>query len=144
MLQQEQKQVGIIDPKFKPSDSNHESMDYSELPELLPLDSAQERTRKFSVFNAAGRMLNHLLLFGSRSSMPPDLRSPSTGGAMGPVPRSDSHTGHHEHGHYSDNFSFKNVFKKRSVWWFENCRYAFAQFFAHINYVLHHETIPIF
>ena len=48
-----------------------------------------------SVFNVAGRMLNNLM---GRNSMPPELPSKSQ-------PNSPT----------DGNFSFKNVFKKRSV-----------------------------
>ena len=65
----------------------------------IPEDSA--RTRKPSVFCVAGRMLNNLM---GRNSMPPDLPSTvSKSNPSSPVSQSDGV------------FSFKKVFKKRSV-----------------------------
>ena len=77
-----------------------------DIPEILPnaknitTESSTDlaRARKISVFNVAGRMLNNLM---GRNSMPPELPSKS-------VPNSPTMA--------EGSFSFKNVFKKRSLW----------------------------
>ena len=76
-----------------------------DIPEILPnaknitTESSTDlaRARKISVFNVAGRMLNNLM---GRNSMPPELPSKS-------VPNSPTMA--------EGSFSFKNVFKKRSL-----------------------------
>ena len=69
--------------------------------------SENARSRKPSVFCVAGRMLNNLM---GRGSMPPELPSSVSGG-----PISRSHPNSPVPGGTEGVFSFRKVFKKRSV-----------------------------
>ena len=74
--------------------------------ERLPIsEEVSSRSRKPSVFCVAGRMLNNLM---GRSSMPPELPS----SVSGPISRSNPNS---PVPGAEGVFSFKKVFKKRSV-----------------------------
>jgi hypothetical protein len=87
------------------SESKEEALLSSQKPERLTSHDVA-RMRKMSVFNVAGRMLNNLM---GRNSLPPDLPSTYTSKSQPSSPVGTSSA------EGTTAFSFKKVFKKRSV-----------------------------